>query len=106
MSLTITANLKDITGANNIGSAIFTLVGFGNSMPTSAGAVLSTRGLTAPADGSGAISQTIVGNDVISPANTSYVVAIYSNTGAFIAKQRYSLTGAGTINLSTLTPLS
>jgi len=106
MSLTIIANLADLTGTANVGWAIFTLVGFGNTPPTISGSVISTLSVTALANGSGAISQVLLGNDVIRPAGTTYVVQIFSNTGALISSARYSLTGTGSLDLSTLTPIS
>jgi hypothetical protein len=106
MSLTITASLEDLSGTANVGGATFTLVGYGNIPPKVSGALLSVLSITATANGSGAISQVILGNDVVSPSGTTYVVSVFSSTGAFVFTARYSLTGSGTLDLSTLTPLS
>jgi hypothetical protein len=105
MSLTITASLEDISGTANVGWAVFTLVGFGDTPPTVSRALISQLQVTAVANSSGAISQTILGNDVISPSGTSYLVEIFSSTGAPVWCARCSLTGSGSHALSSFTPL-
>lgn len=106
MALTITADLRTLANSNDIGWATFTLVGFGGNVPRISGALLSTVSILALANGSGVISQVILGNDAITPSGTTYYVEIFSDSGAFIAAGRYSLTGSGTVDLSTLTPLT
>lgn len=106
MALTITATLVDPTNTDNAGYIIFTLVGFGATPPRVSGtSCIVAAPIKAQANGSGAVSQVILGNDVILPANTSYTVNIYSNTGALISSARYQFTGSGSVDLSTLTPL-
>lgn len=105
MSLTITASLEDLSGSANAGSAVFTLVGYANQPPRVSGGLIATLSVTALANGSGAISQVILGNDVITPAGTKYEVQVFSNSGAMISSAMYSLTGSGTVDLSTLSPL-
>jgi hypothetical protein len=104
MSLTITATLDDLTGTANSGSVVFTLCGFGQTPPLISGHMLSTLSVTAAANGSGAVSQVLLGNDVITPAGTYYNVQTFSSSGSLISSARYSLTGSGTVDLSTLTP--
>ena len=113
--LTITANLQTISGVEDVGYATFTLVGFGDLIPTAsepAGSgghidvVISTLSCKAMANTSGLISQVILGNDIITPPNTTYVVQIYSDLGAYISEGRYSLVGSGTVDLSTLTQIT
>lgn len=105
MSLTITANLVDLTNTANVGSAVFTLTGYGQTPPRISGtSLISTLSVTSIANGSGLISQVILGNDVITPAGTLYLVEFLSNTGAFISAAKYKLIGSGTVDLSTLTP--
>lgn len=106
MALTITCDLEDLTGTANVGWAVFTLVGFGSQPPRISGAIISTLSVTAVANGSGDISQVILGNDVITPSGTTYMVEIFSAAGAFISAARYSLTGTGSVDLSTLTPIT
>jgi hypothetical protein len=115
MSLTITADLSTISGSEDAGYAVFTLVGFGDLVPTAsepAGSgghievILSTLSCKALANDVGLISQVLLGNDIITPPNTTYVVTIYSDLGGFISEGRYSLVGSGTKDLSTLTQIS
>ncbi len=61
--------------------------------------------ITAYANGSGDISQVILGNDVITLTGTTYVVQVFSKQGSPVTAARYSLTGTGTLDLSSLTPL-
>ena len=90
MALTVTANLIDLTGTDNIGWATFTLVGFGNTPPRVNGSsVISAFSVLAMANGSGAISQVLIGNDAITPSGTTYVVQIFSNAGSLISTARY-----------------
>ena len=107
MSLTITANLVDLTNTANVGKAIFTLLlPVANSQVTVSGAVISQLSVTSLANGSGAISQVILGNDVLTPAGTTYLVSVYAATGVLVWEARYKLTGTGSVDLSTLTPLA
>jgi hypothetical protein len=106
MSLTITASQVDLSNSANIGYIIFTLVGFGSVPPRISGtSVICAAPIKAVANGSGAVSQTLLGNDAITPAGTSYQVDVYSSSGALISSGRYQFTGSGTIDLSSLTPL-
>ncbi|SRR6266704_3158088 len=105
MSLTVTANLRDLANNNNVGWAVFTLVGYGPTQPSVSGAFICDVMLKASANGSGVISQVILGNDVITPAGTSYEVSIFASDGSLVAMARYKFTGSGTVDLSTLTPL-
>lgn len=104
-TLYITANLSSLSGADDAASIVFTLTGYGNDMPRKTGAMISTASIVAQADDTGHVSQLIIGNDVITPAGTTYTVEILSDTGSYIAVGRYSLTGFGTVDLSTLTPI-
>lgn len=47
LSLTITANLKDLTGSANAGYAVFTLRGYGANVPRVSGAIISQVSLLA-----------------------------------------------------------
>lgn len=106
MSLTITATCVDITGTDNAGWATFELVGYGAILPRVSGSSCIALGIIkASANGSGAISQIILPNDSILPSGTTYVVNIYNASGGLMSSGRYSLTGSGTVDLSSLTPL-
>lgn len=106
MSLTITATLVDPTNTDNAGYIIFTLVGFQPTPPRISGtSCIAAAPIKAQANGSGVVSQVLIGNDVITPSGTSYQVDIYSASGALISSARYQFTGSSTTDLSTLTPL-
>lgn len=106
MSLTITATLVDPTNTDNAGYIIFTLVGFGATPPCVSGtSCIAAAPIKAQANGSGAVSQGLIGNDVITPSGTSYQVDIYSAAGSLISSGRYQFTGSSTVDLSSLTPL-
>lgn len=105
MSLTITANLVDLTNTADVGSAVFTLVGYGSQPPRVSGSVIANLSVKATANGSGAISQVILGNDVITPGTTTYVVTVFDASGAQVWSNRYKFTGSGSVDLSTQTPL-
>jgi hypothetical protein len=103
--LTITCDLVDLTDSDNVGWVVFTLQNFGSSVPcasVSPPAVLSSVSCKAMANSSGVVSQALIGNDQISPKNTNYLVSIFSNLGALISEGKYSFSGSGTVDLSTL----
>jgi hypothetical protein len=105
-SLTITANIQSIFGANYPkGTPVFQLENYGSSVPRviSTGFVVSPR-VTATADINGLISTLIWGNDLIAPSGTYYLVTFMSDKNLQTAQCRYSLVGSGTVDLSTLTP--
>jgi hypothetical protein len=106
LSLTVTATLVDPTGTDNAGWIVFELVGFGATPPRVAGtSCIAVTSIKAQANGSGAISQVLLGNDAITPSGTSYTVNIFSAAGSLLSSARYQFTGSGTVDLSTLTPL-
>src|ERR1700733_14831369 len=113
--VTLTANLQTISGVEDAGYCTISLVGFGDSIPLAsepAGSgghievVLSTLSCKAIAGTNGLISQVLFGNDVITPPHTTYVVQIFSDLGGFISEGRYSITGSGSVDLSTLVQIS
>jgi hypothetical protein len=105
MALTVTANLKNLTNASDVGWATFTLCGYGSDMPRTSGAVFGVTWFRAVADGSGVITLTIAGNDVVTPAGTVYMVEVFTSGGAVFWAKKYRLTGSGTVDLSTQSPL-
>ena len=48
----------------------------------------------------------LFGNDVITPANTFYEVAILDANKDVVQAENYSLTGSGTFDLSSLAPIT
>jgi hypothetical protein len=104
--ITITANLQQVTGSIDAASAVFELVNFGSTVPRISGTCLILQISTkAVADGSGNISVTLWGNDVITPAGTYYTVTYYNESGGQVAKVPYQFVGSGSFDLSTLIPI-
>jgi len=68
--------------------------------------MLAPVSYTAQANGSGAFSATLWGNDQISPSGTFYQLTIYAANGNFIQAASYQFTGNLSADLSTLTPIS
>jgi hypothetical protein len=102
---TLTGNLADLLNGADTGYVQITLANYGNVLPEISGTgLIANTSYKANADGSGHFSATIWGNDQITPANTYYVVRIFSPTGGQSPAVPYSFTGAGG-DLSTLTPL-
>jgi hypothetical protein len=96
-----------ITWTNTgMGQVAFTLVGFDGNLPRviSKSEVISALSVTAMANGSFQISQIMLGNDVITPTGTSYVVRATSTTGGFMSSKRYKFIGNGNVDISSLTP--
>jgi hypothetical protein len=91
MSVVITANLKDLLGIANPGSVRFELRGY-STPPTVSGVCISNAAVIAVADGSGAISQTLLSNADISPSGTFYVATFYNALGAFVTTKKYTFT--------------
>jgi hypothetical protein len=105
-SAVITGNLQTLTGSADVGSVVFTLVNYGNTVPRVVGtALLLQSSVTAQADGSGNFSVTLWGNDVITPANTYYEVDFRSDASTSVQVVPYSFSGAGG-SLNSLTPLN
>lgn len=96
-----------MTGAANIGSVQLQLANYGNNVPRVSGTSILVQLTTiATANGSGAFTVTVWGNDQISPDGTYYIVQFLDAAGAVIASIPYLLTGSGTFDLSSLTPLT
>lgn len=104
--VTVTANLQQITGSLDAASATFELEGFGNSVPRVPGTTIIVQtATTAVADGSGNISVTLWGLDVITPAGCFYTVTFFNDQGGFVASLAYdAFIGSGTFDLSQVTP--
>lgn len=106
-SVTVTGSLQDLTGAANVGSVQIQLQNYGNNVPRVSGtSILVQLITTAVANGSGAFSVTVWGNDQITPNDTYYIVQFLDAAGAVIASIPYRFTGSGTVDLSSLTPLT
>lgn len=103
----ITGNLVTITGAVDAAKAQFDLVGFGATVPRVQGtAVIVQTSTTATADGSGNISVTIWGLDVITPRGCYYTVTFFNDAGGVVASLPYNaFAGSATYDLSQVVPM-
>ncbi len=101
--ITVSGHLKDASGAavaNGLVTAA--LVSLSGNLPYVSGTtVVVPLFVTFTADANGVFSGTLYGNDSITPANTLYEITYGGLTRAV-----YSLTGAGPVNLDSLTPVT
>lgn len=105
-TITVTANLQQVTGAIDAASVTFELVGFGSTCPRVGGtAVIVQTSTTVTADGSGNISVVLWGNDVITPAGTYYNASFYNEAGGLLVTVAYQFTGSGSFDLSQVVPM-
>jgi hypothetical protein len=114
--ITLTGTLKDIFSNNDQGASVaIQLVGYGSQVPRIAGTAMLAK--TAPLQivvpANGQFSQTIYGNDQITPLvgpyngfGTYYVVQVLDEFGNVIQANAYSLTGSGSQDISAMTPLA
>lgn len=105
--ITFTATIKNILSVNAVGARLkITLAGYDNDVPEIPGYYLLgevSEDLEATTDG--IVNTPLWGNDVISPLGTFYLVQVFDGQGNCIAAGEYRITGAGTVDLSTLAPL-
>lgn len=99
----ITGTFESLIGATT-GSVKFDLQNYGNNPPkiTGTGVIVGTSVTTAVG---ASFSVTLYGNDVISPANTYYMVTLYDSNGHIVVEVPYNFTGVGG-DLSNLSPLN
>lgn len=107
--LTITAQLESILATAAEGGYLrITLCGYGPVCPSVSGVgFLADAGvpqLVGP-QGTSALSVNLYGNDVIHPASTFYEIAVLDANKDVVQANNYNLTGSGTFDLSTLTPI-
>lgn len=106
--INITGTLDDIFGASDQGYLLFTLCGYGSSIPRISGTALlaKTRPTRVQAAADGTFSATLWGNDVIVPGPnvTYYTVELQDEKGNTIACSAYQFAGAQTVDLSTVAP--
>lgn len=109
-AITLTANLESILdGTENAGWLRITLCGYGPALPViPATCVLADAGVplyVGPQVGSTPISVELWGNDVITPGMTFYEISVLDENKNVVQSGCYQLTGSGTFDLSTLTPI-
>lgn len=110
-SITLTATLQDVAGSA-IGSAAnpsklcIALCGFGALLPRIAGTSLIGRvGPVYLESTSGTFTTFLWGNDVINPSGTYYTISLLDGQGNVVQCAAYQLTGSGTVDLSSLSPI-
>lgn len=107
--ITLTANLESIlNGAETGGFLRITLCGFGPVLPSTPGVMIADAGVpqeVGPQQGSTPLSVELYGNDVITPANTFYEVAVLDQNHNVVQAGNYQFTGSGTFDLSTAVQL-
>lgn len=111
-AVTLTAKLEDFIGTAvgsvaNPAKMCVALCGFGPQLPRIAGTAMIARpGPIYIESTDGNISTPLWGNDVITPQNTYYTVALLDGQGNVVQCAGYQLTGSGTYDLSALTPIT
>lgn len=103
--ITLTANLESIANGAELGGYLrITLCGYGPQLPTIPGTCMVADAgvpqIEGPQAGSTPISVLLWGNDVITPANTFYEIAILDPNKDVIQCGMYQFTGSGTTDLS------
>jgi hypothetical protein len=105
---TVTGNLKALTnGAISQGFVIFQLanLGTGNPITVSGTGIFPNLKVVTQSAADGSFSQSLWGNDNISPSNTIYNVTFRDPQGNEVGPIQYSIVGASP-NLNTLAALS
>lgn len=106
-AITVTGTLQDIFGTALTGAQIvFMLCGYGAQLPRVSGTSLlaKTAPIAVTPNGSGVFSQSLWGNDAITPSGTFYTVALLDEQGNTIQIACYKFTGSGSIDLSAQAP--
>lgn len=110
-SITLTATLQDLAGgpvgtSANPSKLAIALCGFGPYLPRVGGtSLLAKVGPWYLESTNGSFSTQLWGNDVISPGNTYYTIALIDGAGNVVQCGMYQLTGSGTFDLSNLLPI-
>ena len=106
-AITLQANLATILGGGvEAGYLEITLCGFGPVLPTVGGVLnIDDAGVPRLVGPGNNPSVELFGNDVISPAGTFYSIAILDENKNVIQANNFILTGGGTQNLASLTPV-
>jgi hypothetical protein len=109
-NITLTATLDTIAGVA-VGTTAdqaklrIALCGFGSSLPRIAGTSIVAPGPTTLFSPGTAFSTAIWGNDQITPAGTYYSIELLDGQDNVVQCGAYQLTGSGTFDLSSLTPI-
>lgn len=106
-NVTLTAKLDSILGGVDVAGYLeITLCGFGLTPPSVAGtAMLADAAVPQLSGPATTLSIKLFGNDQITPGNTFYSIAVLDADKNVIQQGNYLLTGAGTYDLSNLSPI-
>jgi hypothetical protein len=107
--ITITGKIQDFLGNNAVGATVSVrLTNFGLDNPRVPGScIISSPKIPVAQDGLGGFSFTPIGNDVITPPNTFYLVTFTSdNANTASLTIPYQFTGTGTQDLSQIIPFN
>jgi hypothetical protein len=103
--ITLTGTIADIFGVSDAGGQIVvTLQRYGSTVPRVIGTAFVVKAQIDVACPAGTFSFSVWGNDVISPAGTTYVVSFIPDNGGVIQCMEYQFTGSGSQDLSSITP--
>jgi hypothetical protein len=110
-TFTLTATLEDITGqpagsTANPAKLLIQLCNHGLYLPAIAGDNNQTEISKEFLSTGGQIAVPLWGNDLINPAGTYYAITVIDGLGRVVQCAAYLITGSGTHDLSTLTPIS
>ena len=104
-NIIVYGNLYDLSGVTVADCTVeILLAGFGSQLPRVAGTAMLARVAPPATTESGVFTTTLWGNDVITPANTFYVITIFDPDGNVIQTGNYQFTGSGSFDLSLQTP--
>lgn len=107
--ITVTGLLKDVFGAAALSGGLrVTLNGYGAQMPRVSGTgFIVDPDIPVNMPGDGTFSFTVFGNDVILPGPniTFYTIAFIPQSGGVVKCNNYQITGSGSFDLSTLSPI-
>jgi hypothetical protein len=102
--VTIFGTCQDVFGVANVAKIIFTLAGYGNTLPRVSGTsmLVSTQPLGIAPDNTGFFSVTLWGNDVITPGpnTTYYTLTLQDARQNTLGIYAYQFNGVGSIDLS------
>jgi hypothetical protein len=95
LGTTVTVNLKNTLGQNYTSDAEvhFILINYGGYVPKVSGSIISSKMVIATPDGSGNVTVSLYGNDVITPLGTAYKVEYWVN-GSYQFSGTYCITGS------------
>lgn len=104
---TLTGTIVTPSATPDLGYALLELKNFTNSFPIISGtAAIAETAIKAICNGSGHFSILVFGNDQITPSSTYYTITLFSADGSVSFPQDYLLTGGGSNDLTTLTPIT